>query len=768
TEINKKLPGATGDERKLLLLEKQQMGLKRQISVQTQAKDAETKAAQEKIKAAQEEEKKRKEALAIQQAQLQVQTESVSMAKQQVAVLTKLAQAMQQQAEAEKKNKVDDSQTEIGKMQKRVGDLVKRIKDARDAGARMFGPWLTGTEEADKGLKKVGTQFTAVERGMMAFARASGLDILMGTVKYLATGKADNAMQRIFAPGSATGEQLLALRYKFVQFGIDAKNAVTAVGASLMYLVTGRSQGIETLYRILGKDNPFVLWVTNARKHIFAFGGQFLDVTRSVRNAIVMAFSGKFTGGIFGLTESSTLVRGLRLVHMLLEGVWWAIGQVTSRLANVGNAFTAGMGNGGGLTGGLRAGFDALFAGIPILNRIPALLGGIGAANTRLSAGMRSLIGGSLDTAITKLTTFAQIVRLTYAESGGGVPGALTGIARGLQELVSGVPILNQVIPLITRLVNAFRFGAAEGGLGMGIASVVLAIGNGNPIFTAAAVVVLRVADAFKSLVSIGALLLTGKPNEWAVRTIEGGDGIVRVFLRLRQTVVDFARTLVKDGPIAAFAQMRAEMTTLLPELWAWGTAHVRAWLDSLFALIPASIRDKIVRLGGVIVGAFAALGIAPMIAGLFTGGAGLFAPLLAALTPLGAALANVGPLVLRFFTSFGPTVLSLFTRIGPLLLNVGKLILGLTSPVGIIITLIGLFAGAWTTNFGGIRQVTEMMLGPVLPILKQLGDMFGMVLGYLMQGDWRSALDTLGFGFSRLGTLFAPLAASLQTGLPA
>ena len=159
------------------------------------------------------------------------------------------------------------------------------------------------------------------------------------------------------------------------------------------------------------------------------------------------------------------------------------------------------------------------------------------------------------------------------------------------------------------------------------------------------------------------------------------------------------------------------------------------------------------------------------MIGGLLFTGLGSIA------AGLGGIFANVGitlalliqriPSLGTIVTRIGPTLLSLVTKLGPTLLNLGKTVLGLFSPLGIAITLIGLFAGAWATNFGGIRQIVEKTLGPVMPLLSGLATLFQLVLGQLLQGNWSGAFSLLQQGFRELGPLLGTVATSFQTGLP-
>lgn len=160
------------------------------------------------------------------------------------------------------------------------------------------------------------------------------------------------------------------------------------------------------------------------------------------------------------------------------------------------------------------------------------------------------------------------------------------------------------------------------------------------------------------------------------------------------------------------------------------------------------------------------------MIGGLLFTGLGSIA------AGLGGIFANVGitlalliqriPSLGTIVTRIGPTLLSLVTKLGPTLLNLGKTVLGLFSPLGIAITLIGLFAGAWATNFGGIRQIVEKTLGPVMPLLSGLATIFQLVLGQLLQGNWSGAFSLLQQGFRELGPLLGGVATSFQQGLPA
>jgi len=91
-----------------------------------------------------------------------------------------------------------------------------------------------------------------------------------------------------------------------------------------------------------------------------------------------------------------------------------------------------------------------------------------------------------------------------------------------------------------------------------------------------------------------------------------------------------------------------------------------------------------------------------------------------------------------------------------------------MVSPFGIVVALVAAFAGAFTTNFGGIREVTQTALGPVMTILQQFGPILQTVLSMFATGDWSGGIAVLKAQIGNLGPLFTGAAGTLQTGLPA
>ncbi|MBX0328263.1 hypothetical protein K2Z83_11305 [Oscillochloris sp. ZM17-4] len=273
-------------------------------------------------------------------------------------------------------------------------------------------------------------------------------------------------------------------------------------------------------------------------------------------------------------------------------------------------------------------------------------------------------------------------------------------------------------------------------------------------------------------------------------------------------------------GAIKTFLTVLSQsLVGLAPELLGQARQLAGRLVDGLAQYLPENLRGKLPLIIGAITSLFGSLSFGPALAGMFASLAPVLAPVGALLAPLGGMLLGFGkslgglrallpgmgtafrtllnPLGLlragfgEIFTVLGVTGLKmvaivanplaslklLFTGMGPallglknpigLLLTLGKTILGFFSPLGILITLVGLFAGAFATNFGGIQDIVATTLGPVLPILLELGRILKDVVLAALQGDWAGAFIILSGGFALLGPMLEQAAQTFQTGIP-
>ncbi|MEI8164811.1 MAG: hypothetical protein WCG26_00470, partial [Chloroflexales bacterium] len=209
TEINKKLPGATGDEKKLLMLEKQQLGLQRQISVQTQAKDAETQAGEAKLKAAQKEEQQQKADLATLQAKQQMETESLAMAKQQIELLKKLAKEA-----ATSSGSMGDLATSQGKINAAVEEARAKAaalkKQYEDLKAKITAPFAAGQAAIAPFLAAFDHLRATFAEGVGSGGLIGGITYLLATITngnplFVTLAERAGALQRAFQVGSVNG-----------------------------------------------------------------------------------------------------------------------------------------------------------------------------------------------------------------------------------------------------------------------------------------------------------------------------------------------------------------------------------------------------------------------------------------------------------------------------------------------------------------------------------------------------------------------------------
>ena len=644
TEINKKLATATGDDKKLLLLERQELGLNRQISIQEQARAAEVKAGEEKVKAAQKQEATFKQELADLQAKQQLETESVNAAKQQVDLLTKLA------------------------------------KEAANAGGAMGGI-AKSQNEVNAAVQEARAKAAALQK------------------------QYEDLKAKITAPFEA-GQQAIA---------------------------------------------PYIT---------------------ALRAVIRTVQTGTYTGGIFGLTEGSPVIRGLVLFGATARNVRDALAFLVT----------------GNMSQNL---FETFGPGSPVNL-------GLGAMRTRIvqvGAIARSVFAGVRD-ALTKL---AEGIRFVFTGEAG--PALMVAISRGTAFSRLLFALRYEVITFGAKAKAAFATVRdalsflATGNMSQGLLNT---FGAGSPVL-------LGLLALRYHLVMLGALV--GRIGA-VLRQAFGG---------IRATMSAFVTDLLTGGPLAAMSGLGNRLLAALPQMLAVGHELAGGLVDALLSFLPVGIRTKVKTVGaamaGAFAGVFAGLSLGPMVAGLFAsvgpalapigaffstilgplapllgafswslGGLGtaflnllnpmrVLGPLFALLSPIFANLGVTFALLLTRIPSFGTiitNVIGLFTRFGPTIWNVGRSLLSLMTPFGVITALVGAFVGAWLSNFGGIRETTATALGPVVPILQQLGQAFTTVFSLLMQGNWQGALGALKGTFTNLGTIFAPLAASLQTGIPA
>jgi len=394
------------------------------------------------------------------------------------------------------------------------------------------------------------------------------------------------------------------------------------------------------------------------------------------------------------------------------------------------------------------------------------------------------------------------------ASAFGGVLATLGGFATTtvFPGLIAGLKLLAPLVDWVA------------GRIGLFVAQIGPNIDNGVKVATTAIARLQAVAamigqawasatQRFRETGNIGA----------AIKTFFGslGSSIIAALPALKANALDMAHMLVKSLVDALPAG--------LPDLISRGKQLAGGLIDGITKYLPAGLTAKLPLILGAVTALFAGFSLAPAIAGMFAGLApvgALLAPLGLALGPILGLFGKIGPLFGRFLPvlgGLGPAFMSLLNPLkllkglgggafmglidmalaliggaaNPLgtfksllggiipmllnlknpimlLLNVGKVILGFFSPLGIVIGLVALFAGAFATNFGGIQGIVQQTLGPIMPLLSGLAMVFGQVLEQLMSGNWSGAFAVLQHGLDQLGPLLGGVATSFQAGIPA
>ncbi len=750
TEINKKLATATGDDKKLLLLERQELGLNRQISIQEQARAAEVKAGEEKVKAAQKQEATFKQELADLQAKQQLETESVNAAKQQVDLLTKLAKEAANaggamggiaKSQNEVNAAVQEARAKAAALQKQYEDLKAKITAPFEAGQQAIAPYITALRAVistvQTGTYTGGifglTEGSPVIRGLVLFG-ATARNV-RDALTFLVTGNMSQNLFETFGPGSPVNLGLGAMRTRIVQFGADALRVFASVRDAVLFLATGNmSQGLLDTF---GAGSPVLLGLLALRYHLVTFGTTARSVFASVRDALAFLMTGNMSQGLlntFGAGSPVLLgLLALRYEFVMLGALVGRIGVVLRQ------AF-------GGIGSVMKSFVTDLLANGPV-----AAISGLG---TRLKAALPLLLVAGKELAwgfVTALIgTIPEGIRTRITSIGAPIIAAFAGVFAGmtLGPVVAG--LFANVGAVLTTVFGAF--GTLIGWLtpllgGLGTAFLALLTPLGGLLSN----VGLSVAILLSQLPSFGAMFL------W----LQGVFGTIGVAIALVLTRIPSLSAMLM-ALRSAFTTIGVAMALVLTRIPSFGA--IILWLQTAFSTLGMSLAILMSRI--------------PSFGAMFLWLRGIFGTIGLSLAILMSRLPSLGSMFagLRgIFTTVGGGLMGLITRLGPMLANsgmgiwkLGKSILSLVTPFGIIMTLVDAFVGAWLTNFGGIRETTAKAIGPIMPILEQLGRVFKIVFDLLMQGKWQSALNIIGQAFGELGTLFAPLAASLQTGIPA
>ena len=750
TEINKKLATATGDDKKLLLLERQELGLNRQISIQEQARAAEVKAGEEKVKAAQKQEATFKQELADLQAKQQLETESVNAAKQQVDLLTKLAKEAANaggamggiaKSQNEVNAAVQEARAKAAALQKQYEDLKAKITAPFEAGQQAIAPYITALRAVistvQTGTYTGGifglTEGSPVIRGLVLFG-ATARNV-RDALTFLVTGNMSQNLFETFGPGSPVNLGLGAMRTRIVQFGADALRVFASVRDAVLFLATGNmSQGLLDTF---GAGSPVLLGLLALRYHLVTFGTTARSVFASVRDALAFLMTGNMSQGLlntFGAGSPVLLgLLALRYEFVMLGALVGRIGVVLRQ------AF-------GGIGSVMKSFVTDLLANGPV-----AAISGLG---TRLKAALPLLLVAGKELAwgfVTALIgTIPEGIRTRITSIGAPIIAAFAGVFAGmtLGPVVAG--LFANVGAVLTTVFGAF--GTLIGWLtpllgGLGTAFLALLTPLGGLLSN----VGLSVAILLSQLPSFGAMFL------W----LQGVFGTIGVAIALVLTRIPSLSAMLM-ALRSAFTTVGVAIALVLTRIPSFGA--IILWLRTAFSTLGmtlAILMSRIPSFGAMFLwlrGIFGTIGLS-------------LAILMSRLPSLGSMFASLRSI----FTTVGGGLMGVIMRLGPMLSKsgmafwkIGKTILSLVTPFGIIMTLVDAFVGAWLSNFGGIRETTATALGPVVPILQQLGQAFTTVFSLLMQGNWQGALGALKGTFANLGTIFAPLAASLQTGIPA
>ncbi|MEI8166176.1 MAG: hypothetical protein WCG26_07350, partial [Chloroflexales bacterium] len=243
-QIDKDLATATGADREMLLLERRELALNRQISTEQTAKQQAQQTADAKLKAAEKEQKAQQDALADVEGRQKIAADSVAMAKQQVALMEQAGQAAGATAKAATgvATATAKAKNEAQKLQERVDGLVKSMSTARAKGEALVKPLRDGVARLGSGLQSL--------------VRGSGLDKLAAGIRYVFTGVAGPEMMTMMTRGTAFATLLRTLRVHVLTFGDAARANLTSVITSfrsvfasvrdaLAFLATGKmSQGL--------------------------------------------------------------------------------------------------------------------------------------------------------------------------------------------------------------------------------------------------------------------------------------------------------------------------------------------------------------------------------------------------------------------------------------------------------------------------------------------------------------------------------------------
>ena len=667
-------------------------------------------------------------------------------------------------------------------------DLFARgLQAIIDAALRLVAPFgailtLLGTGTFTGGIFGLKEDSPLIQ----ALIRINGLFVsfgaaLMGVTPIIGTGAEWlDTLAELVGPGIAGAVErgLGAL----LRFGSGAK---AAWGAAVFGFQTGGITGamrevVTSLFGIEGRFGPLgqaIQRFDGLARTVFdrirlpakALWGVLVDL----KDAFVIGSVNGFTGGLTNLFYRIGMVNPLFVV---LGDIVARIGDMGDRIGPVFTSLGAAL---LGVTPIIGSGAEwldrlALVVGDPMANAVETGLG------TLLTVGRRVVdLFISLGAALTGVTPLigdgAEWLDRLSALVGPGIAGA---VERGVSALVrfgSGIRDAWEAVVV----------GFQTGGITEAIVMVLSSLFGIDVMFGDIAQAVMRLGAVIRSLVApIGVIF----------RDLVSGDF---------RGALDTLWVTLKNG---------------YPRLILAGRDLAGALVASLAAKLPEGLRSKVPVILAGITSVFAGLNFGPAIAGLFAS----LAPVGAMLAPIGAMLGSIGaglgwlggfvggllpsvgglgaaflgllnPMALLsgLFTHLGvvglmmlhpiqalhtilpmiasgwPGLLSVLTKIGPLLMNLGGSVLGLISPLGIIIGLVALFAGAFATNFGGIQDIVFTMLGPVMPVLAQLGYTIQDVLTALMSGEWAGAFSILQAGFAQITTLLGTVATSFQTGLP-
>ena len=331
---------------------------------------------------------------------------------------------------------------------------------------------------------------------------------------------------------------------------------------------------------------------------------------------------------------------------------------------------------------------------------------------------------------------------------GAHLPGAVLAIIPLLGYVSTAFSWMESAIVRAVDTFSSFRVGMVNG-VGGGISNALYSLESVSPVFETLGNAVVRLFDLFDSLRAGVARLTEHFAGFFA--TLKGSN-LLMIVGGIAAAMVGLP---VLTGGFTMLAGGAGLVTTALGPLGALfgGLTPLLGGMGAAFLVLMNPV--KMFR-GGIFLVSEAVR--------LFTINWRVFKYILG--TTGGPMIILKG--ILASFWQFLLAPIPTLMRLGPLLLNLGRTILGLFSPLGIAITLVTLFAGAWATNFEGIREVVFTTIGPVMPLLSGLATMFEWVVKALLAGKWDVAFSLLQQGFRELGPLLGGVAQSFQEGIPA